>query len=627
MRISPINNRPIISINKAGRQSQYSSAVCPVNFQNRRQQVFRHSFTDSMLRQGFASSIEWAYPFLKKADADILKKFSLYNLGEQLSMRLYNDFAVTGVDYSDFMYKLRTLIISEGFFASFLSTENEPEEYAVANKYLTENCREIISAANLLGENSILYAASFKRHRFENLLYDIACYKMSVTPELYEVLLHHLNPIRSSEYKALEKRKNFIKETMSGEEFQDFHKNHEINKQKIQILLGQIKELKQNFTEVSKQKIKDCYIEIKNLRALDFSTKPEEFKKLELELNRIKSAQRKLSQDVITDPQKKIEYFYVYKAMAAFDTDSIETVDSILRPNVNEEEAKEFKKHLLYSLQRYLGLDDKELEILHSLKLEDAPYFFKLLEANKATKESLKYLFSILAKGSDSIADTIDNLEQNKLTRELFEKENLDYASWVGLDEERDVIKYDTNTVIRKVDMNDIKHSLFLGNQACCCTAIGTSTRSEYAPLYIMNNFLQAIELVVDGKAVGNTMCYIARSMNEENILVLDNMEVLPPYKDEKKYLDMFLLFARRLTKNIGAENMPIYGGARNKFSLKSFEPEFCKVLKILGSSGNDKLVIDSLTYTPNSYSYLVSPEYKFTVNKLYRIEGGQECV
>ena len=124
MRISPINNRPIISINKAGRQSQYSSAVCPVNFQNRRQQVFRHSFTDSMLRQGFASSIEWAYPFLKKADADILKKFSLYNLGEQLSMRLYNDFAVTGVDYSDFMYKLRTLIISEGFFASFLSTEN-----------------------------------------------------------------------------------------------------------------------------------------------------------------------------------------------------------------------------------------------------------------------------------------------------------------------------------------------------------------------------------------------------------------------------------------------------------------------------------------------------------------------
>ena len=179
-----------------------------------------------------------------------------------------------------------------------------------------------------------------------------------------------------------------------------------------------------------------------------------------------------------------------------------------------------------------------------------------MLEANKATKESLKYLFSTLAKGSDSIADTIDNLEQNKLTRELFEKENLDYASWVGFDEERDVIKYDTNTVIRKVDMNDIKHSLFLGNQACCCTAIGTSTRSEYAPLYIMNNFLQAIELVVDGKAVGNTMCYIARSMNGENILVFDNMEVLPPYKDEKKYLDMFLLFARRLTKNIGKKSL-----------------------------------------------------------------------
>ena len=69
----------------------------------------------------------------------------------------------------------------------------------------------------------------------------------------------------------------------------------------------------------------------------------------------------------------------------------------------------------------------------------------------------------------------------------------------------------ETNIEVRKTDMNDIAHSLFLGNHASCCTAIGDGCNSWSAPYYIINKCISSIEIVDGKQSIGNTMCYIAK--------------------------------------------------------------------------------------------------------------------
>ena len=77
-------------------------------------------------------------------------------------------------------------------------------------------------------------------------------------------------------------------------------------------------------------------------------------------------------------------------------------------------------------------------------------------------------------------------------------------------------------------------------------------------------------------------MCYIAQNEQGQNIMVLDNIEVLPPYKGDTAYLQMFLDYARKLCSDIGACDIPIYIGARNKFKFGEpivLNPRFFKSL------------------------------------------------
>ena len=127
-----------------------------------------------------------------------------------------------------------------------------------------------------------------------------------------------------------------------------------------------------------------------------------------------------------------------------------------------------------------------------------------------------------------------------------------------------------------------------------------------------MNKFVQAIELVVDGSSIGNTMCYLANvndkhyhpsnglpgisvHLNEQLSLVLDNMEVLKPYNENPKYLEGFISYAKKLAKDIGAEGIPIYAGHRNSFDMREFPKVHLNNLYILGASGYQSLSLDSL--------------------------------
>lgn len=148
---------------------------------------------------------------------------------------------------------------------------------------------------------------------------------------------------------------------------------------------------------------------------------------------------------------------------------------------------------------------------------------------------------------------------------------------------------------IRKTDMNNIQHALFLGNHGSCCTAVGTGGNQFSAPTYIKNKMISAIE-VVDGKDfVGNTMCYIAE-VDGKPSLVLDNIELNAKYQKNDKIREAMFAYARKMTEEIGKPDMPIYAGPyRHKLNMEHLQKSEHEV-NLIGSTGEDKIYLDFIT-------------------------------
>ena len=166
---------------------------------------------------------------------------------------------------------------------------------------------------------------------------------------------------------------------------------------------------------------------------------------------------------------------------------------------------------------------------------------------------------------------------------------------------------------VHKTDMNNISHSLFLGNHAGCCTAVGSSIGNDYAaPRYIMDKCISAIE-VIDGKEfVGNTMCYFAE-VDGKLALVLDNIEMSAKYQNNDQIRDVFMDYAKQLCEEVGKPELPIYAGPyRHKFNMTPY-PIDSHDLKIIGSTDGEN------TYIDFAGQYVIDGE-KVSRTKLYKI-------
>ena len=155
----------------------------------------------------------------------------------------------------------------------------------------------------------------------------------------------------------------------------------------------------------------------------------------------------------------------------------------------------------------------------------------------------------------------------------------------------------DAQITVQQVDMNNVAHSLFLGNDASCCMSIGSGFKQDIAPNYIMNKMLSAIEILIDGKNVGNTMCYIAE-INKKPALVLDNVELKPECRNRNlndAIRDLIIEYAKKYAKELGVDEMSVYAGfKRNKVSLRDYSLGY-EDARIVGTSGDDVIYIDSI--------------------------------
>ena len=470
-----------------------------------------------------------------------------------------------------------------------------------ANEYLNENFDKLYAALYLLGQEVVLAALNFKQDRFQAFINNANSY-YNTTEDIHRQLLwEKVEPKRTSLYRSLIFEKSLIKDKMRDAEFSDFIEQHEINKIQIKTLETKLKELKQNFLLQNKQKIKEIYSEITALRKKDYETKPNSFKELEKQMTNVKAKLNSLLQNAINDPLEKIQLLFIHEFVPAKNyTDLMRELNIAMTKGSDY-----YKRNLTKLISISLDFNEKEQKTFADLNIVDSPYFTRLFQISRKTKTNLKQLLSTISNYNGNAEKAFDNLEQNKITRKLFEERNWDYDVWSKYNAENDYIKIDENTIIRKVDMNDIKYSLFLGNQIGCCTAIGASLRGDVGPNFIMNKFIQAIELIVDNVPIANTMCYMAEFDNNDYRLVLDNIKAIQSFNNDPQIFNYFKMFAEKMLKDINAPEAKVSTGFRYNIPIP-YKNLNSKYINILGTSREREIRLDTVDTTS------ISPTEKY---------------
>lgn len=282
-------------------------------------------------------------------------------------------------------------------------------------------------------------------------------------------------------------------------------------------------------------------------------------------------------------------------------------LDSPLFSHLSDYKEQKLRKEM--SINGY-QLKKQDLLSTNSLKLfkENQPVSFK----------DLPPLIDILTNfiKNDSLWNSPDKSIKANLMRKTIEiwirevKQKMMLAS-------NEVKVDDMQITVQHVDMNNIPHSLFLGNDASCCMAIGSGYKQAIAPNYIMNKMISAIEILSNDKPIGNTICYIA-AIDDKPALVLDNIEIKQEFRNSDvndSIREMLFMYAKQFGNEFGIESSSIYIGAnRNKINLNNF-PILHKDVKIIGSSGNDKIYIDSIS---KEATFDGKKSYRTSLYKIY---------
>ena len=233
------------------------------------------------------------------------------------------------------------------------------------------------------------------------------------------------------------------------------------------------------------------------------------------------------------------------------------------------------------------------------IKFDDLPEFMKILKKEMTNSEFWN-------KPNDDPA--IENA-RNTLKDHLLRLRNSEIRG-TNIPDTKETV----NLEVLKADMNNIEHSLFLGNYASCCTAVGSGCNQWAAPAYTFCKLASAIEVKVNNEYVGNTMCYIG-NIDGKPALILDNIELQHKYQYNDEIRDTIFAYARKLAGELNQPDMPVYAFPNrhkvNMDGLKVVQKDF----NIVGSTGDCEIYLDfdadahkiSGNEEFNSYLYRIS--------------------
>ncbi|MBR4508502.1 MAG: trypsin-like peptidase domain-containing protein [Elusimicrobiaceae bacterium] len=322
-------------------------------------------------------------------------------------------------------------------------------------------------------------------------------------------------------------------------------------------------EVKEQFFEIfypeKSKKAQELESKISELKSRFSDTPASELQNLKNEINTYTRQLRNLiEQGKEFSPQEKIEMIAIMSRFDGFELE--ELLESVKQ--VKTDGIKVWNKKIFDSLVSSLG-PKYNMRVEEKLHLLQSPYlrhFFRSIY-NKVSFGDRFYELLPLLSGED-FGKALDTLPHNIATKEIFDKYNLDYQKYTNPKVFPSETFYESNNLveIRQVDMRDISKSLFLGNESGACCAMG-GTHPEYAVPYITNTFVGAIEVLVNGRSVGNTMIYpilVLGDKGQEIALLIDDLKIKSPY-NQHKYLQKVVGVAKDIAKNIGIKNGKVY--------------------------------------------------------------------
>lgn len=304
----------------------------------------------------------------------------------------------------------------------------------------------------------------------------------------------------------------------------------------------------------------------------------------------------------IKDPKQILEVALIVTALYSHGSE-VQDVLNLSNPRTQSEKAR-YNKVLNEKIYSLFDIDVRSDEVAGKLDFSECKYLPRIYSASGEFKRQFGKLIKLLENNlHKSNYEIFNELPQNKLTQEEFKKRAIDYEKWCLFNEDSYLELKDKDgdlngIKIRKANLNDIPHAIFMGQDADCCTKVGG--RFDFATIgYIKNKMFSAIEILDDGVCVGNTICYFAE-VDGELSLILDNVSFKPRYRENEIITKGVYEYAKQLCEEVGRKGIPIYlSGERNQTYPIKQKPEI-KNLNIIGSDGDDFSYLDFLYKTIN---------------------------
>ena len=390
--------------------------------------------------------------------------------------------------------------------------------------------RRVIKSLDILGVGNLIAALDeLKLDKFNEFCSDIS--NMRFSKEAYELLESKINPVNTNRYREMKKELVLLKKSL-------------------------------NTTENKKDLIKKI------------NEKDYEIRKF-------------LSQKIDLSPQEIISRLWIISSV------SDGHADINLIKSINSSTPKNdllWKKAIDKKIYEKMNVPYDE-KLSEKLDLANCQYINKLFLSDERFFNNLKSLVLIIAKNPNkTVEEALDNLIQNKITKRMFDKNGINYEKWT---------KVDKNSILRikdfefkKVNMYDIKYALATGNHAGCCNALGKHNKEWTTPNYIKNKCFSSIEVLDNGKPIGNTIIYMAQ-VDGKLSLIIDNIELRKEYHQNDDILNGIIKYAKRICEEIGCPEAKIYAGPnRHKTNMLGFN-KAPHNLSILGNTGNDTVYLD----------------------------------
>lgn len=391
---------------------------------------------------------------------------------------------------------------------------------------------------NLIGENAFIYSYKEKLDNVKDYINILG--EAQMKDSLTESLLKITNPKESIDYKNLTRKISVLKNLYKTS-------NNEIDKEALQKAIATVTKSRQ---ELLNRALKD----------------PKDILEAALVINSLKTSN-------VRD-LKRLVTLYSQK---------------------DDESCFELKSFLNKKLFNNMGFNIPSSKTLEKLDFTNSKYLSKLFYAPSRFNVEFAKLIRLLEKqSSKTTIEVLNNLPQNKLTQKVFQRYGFDYDLWTNPTSVPPLKLFglgNRDLTIRKVDMENFEHSLFLGEMSNCCTKINGKF-GECSVTYIKNKMIQAIEILDGEQSIGNTMCYMAM-LDEKPCLILDNIELKPQYHGSAIIKEGVFNFAKNLAKKICGKDIPVYlCPKRNDISVDDMKLKLGDLM-LVGDTGEDSVYVN----------------------------------